>query len=76
MAADPRANVKARLISSLFSTRGDDGTRSLLSKMWLTLAVEQYITHVKITEDSQNPATPPANGDSSNRKHRYIVVSG
>jgi hypothetical protein len=30
MAADPRANIKARLITSLFSTRGEDGQRKIL----------------------------------------------
>lgn len=40
-------------------------------------AVEQYITHVKITEDSGNPSSPPPPGaDISGRKQRYIVVSG
>lgn len=41
------------------------------------VALEQYITHVKITEDSAHPSTPPPNlADTSNRKQRFIVVSG
>ena len=43
----------------------------------MSLAVEQYITHVKITEDTAHPSTPPVNGaDTSNRKQRYIVIAG
>jgi hypothetical protein len=29
MATDPRASVKARLTSSLFNTRGEDGNRTI-----------------------------------------------
>lgn len=43
----------------------------------MTLAIEQYITHVKISEDPDNPSAPsPPGTDASKRKHRYIVVSG
>ena len=79
MATDPRASVKARLTSSLFNTRGEDGNRTSCPVEDIAdgLAVEQYITHVKITEDSAHPSTPPPNGaDISNRKQRCIVVSG
>src|SRR5277367_6828444 len=86
MATDPRATVKARMTSSLFNSRGEDGQRMISHttslhqerrKVDSIVAMEQYITHVKITEDSAHPSTPPPNfADISNRKQRFIVVSG
>lgn len=56
---------KARIIQSCFSKRDEQGR-----------LIDTYVTHVRITEDSQYPGSrPPANSPESNKKHRVIVIS-
>ena len=56
---------KRRLIESCFSKKDSSGT-----------FLEQYITHVRISEDALYPSTPPPpNSDPSNKKNRVIMLA-
>lgn len=56
---------KKRLIESCFSKKDSSGT-----------FLEQYITHVRITEDASYPSNPPPpNSDPSNKKNRVIMLA-
>ena len=56
---------KRRLIESCFSKKDSNGT-----------FLEQYITHVRISEDALYPSTPPPpNSDPSNKKNRVIMLA-
>lgn len=57
--------ARDRIIRSLFSEKDESG-----------VAVESYITHVKIFEDIQYPSQPPPEPSSpSDLKERYILLS-
>lgn len=56
---------KRRLIESCFSKKDANGT-----------FLEQYITHVRVSEDASYPSTPPPpNSDPSNKKNRVIMLA-
>jgi hypothetical protein len=56
---------KKRLIESCFSKKDSSGT-----------FLEQYITHVRISEDALYPSNPPPpNSDPSNKKNRVIMLA-
>lgn len=54
-----------RIRDSCFSKTDDNGH-----------LIEQYITHIRVTEDAQYPQTPaPPESPANNRKERVIIVS-
>jgi exocyst complex component 1 len=56
---------KRRLIESCFSKKDANGT-----------FLEQYITHVRVSEDALYPSSPPPpNSDPSNKKNRIIMLA-
>lgn len=56
---------KKRLVESCFSKKDSSGT-----------FLEQYITHVRISEDALYPSSPPPpNSDPSNKKNRVIMLA-
>ncbi|KAJ5601260.1 hypothetical protein N7510_010794 [Penicillium lagena] len=63
--AEKFEDEKKRIVQSCYSKKDSDGT-----------LVESYITHVRITEDSQYPSAPaPPSSATENKKARVIIVS-
>ncbi|KAJ5807995.1 hypothetical protein N7474_009264 [Penicillium riverlandense] len=63
--AEKFEDEKKRIVQSCYSKKDSDGT-----------LVESYITHVRITEDSQYPSAPaPPSSAPDNKKARVIIVS-
>lgn len=56
---------KSRIIKSCFSRVNEQGR-----------LIDSYVTHVRITEDSQYPSErPPPDSAETNKKHRVIIIS-